>query len=160
MTNLALRVPLPDVRIFVARRSLKWRSLAEVLAKVSQTTRARFQLKKQIMVHTAQGRLTGWILSLLPVGLGLGMYLVNPDGMSLLWTRPIGLKNAQRGCGDDRCGLADHSKDRADSRLKDLMGAAITGHSPRCLRSCSAGMGSRILIYQRSIPAETRQSFR
>ena len=32
------------------------------------------------MVHTAQGRLTGWILSLLPVGLGLGMYLVNPDG--------------------------------------------------------------------------------
>jgi tight adherence protein B len=35
------------------------------------------------MVHTAQGRLTGWILSLLPVGLGLGMYLVNPDGMSL-----------------------------------------------------------------------------
>jgi tight adherence protein B len=44
------------------------------------------------MVHTAQGRLTGWILSLLPVGLGFGMYLVNPDGMSLLWTRSIGLK--------------------------------------------------------------------
>ena len=44
------------------------------------------------MVHTAQGRLTGWILSLLPVALGLGMYLVNPAGMSVLWTRPIGVK--------------------------------------------------------------------
>jgi tight adherence protein B len=95
MTNLALRVPLPDVRIFVAAALIQKESggnLAEVLAKVAQTTRARFQLKKQIMVHTAQGRLTGWILSLLPVGLGLGMYLVNPDGMSVLWTRSIGLK--------------------------------------------------------------------
>jgi tight adherence protein B len=95
MTNLALRVPLPDVRIFVAAALIQKESggnLAEVLAKVAQTTRARFQLKKQIMVHTAQGRLTGWILSLLPVGLGFGMYLVNPDGMSLLWTRSIGLK--------------------------------------------------------------------
>lgn len=95
MTNLALRVPLPDVRIFVAAALIQKESggnLAEVLGKVAQTTRARFQLKKQIMVHTAQGRLTGWILSLLPVGLGLGMYLVNPDGMSLLWTRSIGLK--------------------------------------------------------------------
>jgi tight adherence protein B len=95
MTNLALRVPLPDVRIFVAAALIQKESggnLAEVLAKVAQTTRARFQLRKQIMVHTAQGRLTGWILSLLPVGLGFGMYLVNPDGMSVLWTRPIGVK--------------------------------------------------------------------
>lgn len=95
MTNLALRVPLPDVRMFVAAALIQKESggnLAEVLAKVSQTTRARFQLKKQIMVHTAQGRLTGWILSLMPVGLGLGMYLANPTGMSVLWTRPIGLK--------------------------------------------------------------------
>jgi tight adherence protein B len=95
MTNLALRVPLPDVRIFVAAALIQKETggnLAEVLSKVSQTTRARFQLKKQIMVHTAQGRLTGWILSVLPVALGLGMYLADPGGMSVLWTRPLGLK--------------------------------------------------------------------
>lgn len=95
MTNLALRVPLPDVRIFVAAALIQKESggnLAEVLAKVAQTTRARFQLRKQIMVHTAQGRLTGLILSLLPVALGVGMYLVNPAGVAVLWTRPIGLK--------------------------------------------------------------------
>jgi tight adherence protein B len=95
MMNLAARVPLPDVRIFVAAALIQKESggnLAEVLAKVAHTTRARFQLKKQIMVHTSQGRLTGWILSLLPVGLGLGMYFVNPEGMSVLWTRPMGQK--------------------------------------------------------------------
>lgn len=95
MQNLATRAPLQDVRIFVAAALIQKESggnLAEVLSRVAQTIRDRFRLKKQISVHTAQGRLTGWILSLLPVGLGFGMYLVNPAGMSVLWTRPLGLK--------------------------------------------------------------------
>jgi tight adherence protein B len=95
MTNLTVRVPLQDVRILVAAALIQKESggnLAEVLEKVAHTTRERFRLKKQIMVHTAQGRLTGWILSVLPVALGVGMYLVNPEGMSVLWSRPVGLK--------------------------------------------------------------------
>ncbi len=95
MTNLALRVPLQDVRIFVAAALIQKEcggNLAEVLEKVAYTTRERFRLRKQIMVHTAQGRLTGWILSLLPVVLGLGMYLINPEGMRVLWRNPVGLK--------------------------------------------------------------------
>jgi tight adherence protein B len=54
--------------------------------------RQRFRLKKQVMVHTAQGRLTGWILTILPVALGIGLYIINPDTMSLLWKREIGVK--------------------------------------------------------------------
>ena len=95
MTNLTERVPVQDVRIFVAATLIQKESggnLAEVLSKVAQTTRERFRLKKQIMVHTAQGRLTGRILSLLPALLGLGMYFVNPEGMSILWTSPTGQK--------------------------------------------------------------------
>ena len=95
MTNLATRVPVQDLRIFVAAVLIQKESggnLAEVLEKVAHTTRERFRLKKQIMVHTAQGRLTGLILSILPVGLGFGLYLINPEGMSVLWTRPLGLK--------------------------------------------------------------------
>jgi tight adherence protein B len=95
MTNLTERVPVQDVRIFVAATLIQKESggnLAEVLTKVAQTTRERFRLKKQIMVHTAQGRLTGCILSLLPAALGLGMYFVNPDGMSVLFTSPTGQK--------------------------------------------------------------------
>jgi tight adherence protein B len=63
-------------------------NLAEVLDKTSHVIRERFRLKRQIMVHTAQGRLTGWILTLLPVVLGIGIYFVNPGMMSILWTRP------------------------------------------------------------------------
>jgi len=95
LTNLTERVPLQDYRIFVAAVLIQKESggnLAEVLEKVAQTTRDRFRLRKQIRVHTAQGRMTGWILSFLPVVLGFGMYLVNPDGMSILWKRDVGLK--------------------------------------------------------------------
>src|SRR5260370_30077127 len=67
-------------------------NLTEVLENVAHIIRERFRLKRQIRVHTAQGRLTGWILSILPVFLGLALYLINPDNMSLLWTRPIGVK--------------------------------------------------------------------
>lgn len=93
--NLTDRAPVQDIRIFVAAVLIQKESggnLAEVLEKLAQTTRERFRLRKQVSVHTAQGRMTGWVLSLLPMVLGLGMYLVNPDGMSVLWTRPIGLK--------------------------------------------------------------------
>jgi tight adherence protein B len=94
LTNLTKRAPIQDFRIFVAAVLIQKESggnLAEVLDKVSQTTRERFRLKKQVMVHTAQGRMTGWILSLLPVLLGGGMYLMNPDSMSVLWKRPVGI---------------------------------------------------------------------
>jgi tight adherence protein B len=67
-------------------------NLAEVLDKASYVIRERFRLKRQVRVHTAQGRLTGWILSFLPLALGVGLYLINPHVMSILWTRPIGIK--------------------------------------------------------------------
>ena len=40
----------------------------------------------------AQGRLTGWILALLPPVLGVLLYLARPDQVSLLWQRPVGQK--------------------------------------------------------------------
>jgi tight adherence protein B len=94
LIHLTDRAPIQDFRIFVAAVLIQKESggnLAEVLDKVSQTTRERFRLKKQVMVHTAQGRMTGWILALLPVLLGGGMYLMNPDSMSVLWKRPVGI---------------------------------------------------------------------
>ena len=54
--------------------------------------RERFRLKRQIGVHTAQGRLTGWILTFLPIVLGIALYTVNPDMMSILWKTALGVK--------------------------------------------------------------------
>ena len=95
MDNLVTRVPLQDLRIIETAILIQKESggnLAEVLNKTSYIIRERFRLKQQVRVHTAQGRLTGAILSLLPVILGFAMYLLNPETMSVLWTRPIGVK--------------------------------------------------------------------
>jgi tight adherence protein B len=95
LENLLTRVPLQDLRIVVTAILIQKEcggNLAEVLEKTAYVIRQRFRLKRQIMVHTAQGRLTGWILTLLPIALGVGLYIVNPETMSLLWRRPLGIK--------------------------------------------------------------------
>lgn len=107
LTNLVDRAPIQDFRIFVAAVLIQKESggnLAEVLEKVAQTTRERFRLKKQVTVHTAQGRMTGWVLSILPIVLGFGMYLMNPQGMSVLWKTSIGLKMLYGGIAMDVVG--------------------------------------------------------
>jgi tight adherence protein B len=95
MDNLVTRVPLQDVRIVTTAILIQKESggnLAEVLDKTAYVIRERFRLKREVRIHTAQGRMTGWILSFLPIVLGIGLYLVNPDHMSLLWKREIGVK--------------------------------------------------------------------
>jgi len=95
MDNMTTRMPLQDLRIVTTAILIQKESggnLAEVLDKAAHVIRERFRLKRQVRVHTAQGRLTGWILSFLPLVLGVLLYLVNPKTMSLLWTREIGIK--------------------------------------------------------------------
>jgi tight adherence protein B len=95
MANLVARVPIQDLRIVVAAILIQKESggnLAEVLEKTSEVIRERFRLKRQVQVHTAQGRMTGWILTFLPLVLGIGLYLIAPDNISLLWKRDIGVK--------------------------------------------------------------------
>ena len=95
LENLMQRVPVQDMKIVSTAIMIQKESggnLAEVLDKASYVIRERFRLKKQIMVHTASGRMTGLILSLLPVVLGIAIYFVNPKMISILWQRPIGIK--------------------------------------------------------------------
>ncbi|HEY1806453.1 MAG TPA: type II secretion system F family protein [Terracidiphilus sp.] len=95
LENLIARVPLQDLMITTTAILIQKESggnLAEVLDKTSYVIRERFRLKRQIMVHTAQGRFTGLILTLLPVVLGVGIYFVDPGMISILWHRDIGIK--------------------------------------------------------------------
>jgi tight adherence protein B len=95
MDNMLTRVPLQDLRIVATAIMIQKESggnLAEVLDKTSHVIRERFRLKRQVMTHTAQGRMTGIILSLLPLALGCALYTVNPEMVSLLWKRDIGVK--------------------------------------------------------------------
>ena len=95
LENLIARIPLQDMKIAATAILIQKESggnLAEVLDKTSNVIRERFRLKRQIMVHTAQGRMTGWILTFLPVVLGIAIYFVDPGMISILWHRSIGIK--------------------------------------------------------------------
>ena len=95
LENLLHRVPIQDLRMVATAILIQKESggnLAEVLDKTSHLIRDRFRLKRQVKVHTAQGRMTGWVLTCIPLVLGIGMYCVNPDMMSILWHRDIGIK--------------------------------------------------------------------
>ena len=95
MENMATRVPLQDLRIVITAVLIQRESggnLAEVLENVAHVIRERFRLKRQVRVHTAQGRMTGMILSMLPLVLGVCLYLINPKTMSILWKTPVGLE--------------------------------------------------------------------
>jgi tight adherence protein B len=95
MQNLGDRVPIDDVRIIITAILIQKETggnLAEVLERCGYIIRERFRLKKEVQTKTAQGRVTGWILSLMPVGLAFLLYMLKPEVISLLWTRPQGLK--------------------------------------------------------------------
>ncbi len=95
LDNMQTRIPLQDLAIVCTAIMIQKESggnLAEVLDKTSHVIRERFRLQRQVKTHTAQGRLTGWILTLLPVVLAVLLYFINPGMMSVLWEKPMGIK--------------------------------------------------------------------
>jgi len=93
LLGLGDRVNLPDVRILITAILVQREvggNLAEILEKVGNTMRARFTIRRQVRVYTVQGRMSGYILAALPIVVGLFIYLVNRDYMSVLFTHPMG----------------------------------------------------------------------
>jgi tight adherence protein B len=60
-------------------------NLAEILEVISHTIRERVKLKGEIRVLTAQGRITGYLISFLPIILALFLYAINPNYMGNLF---------------------------------------------------------------------------
>jgi tight adherence protein B len=97
LLNIVERVPLEDLRYFVIAVLIQRETggnLAEILASISQIIRERLKLLGKVRVLSAEGRLSAWILALLPFALLGVIMLLNPDFISLLWTDPIGEKCA------------------------------------------------------------------
>jgi len=67
-------------------------NLSELLETIAQTIRARIKLRREISAATAQGRMSGAILVLLPVGIGVALKFINPDYANLLFTTDLGKK--------------------------------------------------------------------
>lgn len=66
-------------------------NLSEILDNISETISERQKIKSELKTLTAQGRLSGVILILMPVFLGITIYLFNREYMMLLFTTSIGL---------------------------------------------------------------------
>jgi tight adherence protein B len=93
LLGMADRINLVDVRILVTAILIQREvggNLAEILDNLSKVVRARFTIRRQIKVYTAQGRMTGYLLALLPFMLFGLLYTINPEYMSVLFTDPIG----------------------------------------------------------------------
>jgi tight adherence protein B len=102
LLNLAKRVPVPDLRFLVTAMLVQKETggnLAEVLDKAGAVIRERSRLLGQLRIYTAQGRMTGWILGLLPFILFVIMNFLNPGYSSNLIDDPIGRKAIWIGLG-------------------------------------------------------------
>ncbi|HJR17565.1 MAG TPA: type II secretion system F family protein, partial [Gemmatimonadales bacterium] len=90
---MADRVNIVDVRILVTAILIQREvggNLAEILDNLSAVVRARFTIRRQIRVYTAQGRMTGYLLSALPIILFSLLYMINAEYMSILFKDPVG----------------------------------------------------------------------
>jgi tight adherence protein B len=93
LLGMADRVNLVDVRILVTAILIQREvggNLAEILDNLANVIRARFTIRRQIKVYTAQGRMTGYLLALLPFILFMILYWLNPEYMVVLFRDPIG----------------------------------------------------------------------
>ena len=122
LRKLSERVPSMDVQFFVSAVLLQKRTggnLAELLDKLAQLIRERFKLRARIRAVSAQGLMSGRILSAIPAGVAVMMFVVNPQYARFFIDDPDGTPVARGGPGAATGGLSDHPQDC------DLRGVAM-----------------------------------
>lgn len=95
LMNLTTRVPVQDLRYFVIAVLIQRETggnLAELLDSIAALIRERFKLFDKVRVLSAEGRLSAWILGLLPFGTAAVMALLNREFLSVLWEDPAGIR--------------------------------------------------------------------
>lgn len=93
LTNMSGRVDSDDLDLVVTAVLIQRQvggNLAEVLDGIAGTIRERIKLKGEIRTLTAQGRVSGLIIGVLPFVLAFFIYLTNPGYVGTLFTEPLG----------------------------------------------------------------------
>jgi tight adherence protein B len=91
--NLCERIPLLDVRFFATAVLIQRETggnLSEILDNLANVVRERFKIRRQVRVHTAHGRFTGYVLMALPAFLAIALSFINPEHMNLLFEEKLG----------------------------------------------------------------------
>jgi tight adherence protein B len=95
LMNLALRVPSTDLRYFVIAVLIQRETggnLTDLLSSISAIIRDRLKLLGQVKVMSAEGRMSAWVLGLMPFAVGGLVSVVNPGSLEILFTDPGGRK--------------------------------------------------------------------
>ncbi len=94
LLNMAARVNSEDLELVVTAVLIQRQvggNLAEVLDNIAATIRERIRIKGEIKTLTAQGRISGLVIGLLPIFLTAAVFMLNPDYIKLLFTSKAGL---------------------------------------------------------------------
>ncbi|GJH01593.1 type II secretion system F family protein [Paraburkholderia terrae] len=97
LMNLVSRVPVDDVRYFVIAVLIQREAggnLAEILGNIAGIIRERLKLLGKVRVLSAEGRMSAWILGLLPFAVIAALSVLNPDYCKVFWEDPTGQKIA------------------------------------------------------------------
>ncbi|QBQ98309.1 type II secretion system F family protein [Paraburkholderia pallida] len=98
LTNLARRMPIHDLRYFVIAVLVQREAggnLAELLDSITMLVRERFKFFDKVRVLCAEGKLSAWVLVLLPFVTAGAMLVINPGFLEVLWQDPAGLRVVQ-----------------------------------------------------------------
>ena len=93
LSNLSERVPLLEVSMFAAAVQMQTRTggkLNEVLAKLAENMRESTSLKGEVRALAAHGKMTGAVLTVLPMVIAGMMMVVNPSYLAVLFYHPYG----------------------------------------------------------------------
>jgi tight adherence protein B len=93
LLQLAARVPSRDLQFFITAILVQKETggdLTEILSRTSHVIRERVRIEGEVRTRTAQGRLTGWILGLLPVVMLALINIISPGYSHVLFHDPIG----------------------------------------------------------------------
>jgi tight adherence protein B len=87
--NLLRRVPSDDLDLLITAVNIQMEvggNLAQILETIGHTIRERVRIKGEIQVLTAQGRISAWVITLLPIALAIFITVVNPEYMAPMFT--------------------------------------------------------------------------
>jgi tight adherence protein B len=93
MRDMARRIESTDYAFFVTAVLIQRESggnLSEILDNLAHVVRERFKIRRQVRVHTAHGRFTGYVLLALPAALAVALTFINPELMALLFEEHMG----------------------------------------------------------------------
>jgi len=93
LIGISQRVDALDVKFFVTAILVQrdtGGNLAEIIDKISYVIRERFRVQGQLKIFTAQARMSGLVLALLPIGVAVMIGIINPEYMKPLWVERTG----------------------------------------------------------------------